>query len=67
MKVFELRDLLKSLPNDMEIILSKDAEGNAYHKLYAAETNQCVLPEKYYYDIELIGVGRKFQIRHKDV
>jgi len=56
MKVFELRDMLKQLPNDMEIVLSKDGEGNAYHKLYAAETNQCLINK---YEVELIDVGER--------
>ena len=33
MKVKQLRDLLLNLPDDMEIILSKDAEGNHFSPL----------------------------------
>lgn len=33
MKVSELRDMLIGLPDDMEVILQKDSEGNGYSPL----------------------------------
>jgi len=34
MTVKELIDQLKSLPDDMEVIISKDAEGNSHSPMY---------------------------------
>jgi hypothetical protein len=33
MTVKKLRKVLKSLPNDMLVVLSSDEEGNSYHEL----------------------------------
>lgn len=44
MTVKELRELLMSLPDDTEIILSIDAEGNAFHPLETA-TPGCIYIE----------------------
>jgi len=33
MKVIELLDILKDVSQDAEVVLSKDSEGNAYHRL----------------------------------
>jgi hypothetical protein len=39
MTVKELRDELEGLPDDMEIILQKDSEGNGYSPLAGADPN----------------------------
>ena len=31
MNIKELKELIKDLPNDMEIIIQKDSEWNGYH------------------------------------
>jgi hypothetical protein len=41
MKVKELRELLQDLPDDMEILLQEDSEGNGYHPLRGAD-DECV-------------------------
>lgn len=37
MKVSELKEQLKNLPDDMEVILQKDSEGNGYSPLYGID------------------------------
>lgn len=41
MKVKDLKDALSSLPDDMEIILQKDSEGNGFSPLAGADSD-CV-------------------------
>lgn len=41
MTVKELRELLASYPDDYVVIMSKDAEGNAYSPLPPAEDAAC--------------------------
>ena len=48
MNVKELREAIKDLPNDMEVILQKDSEGNGYSPLYAADSNAVYIPENDY-------------------
>ena len=45
MKVKELRTLLDNLPDDMEIILQKDSEGNGYSPLAGADPDAIYRPE----------------------
>lgn len=37
MNVKQLMDALSGLPDDMEVIIQKDAEGNGYSPLYGAD------------------------------
>lgn len=39
MTVQELRDALKDLPDDMQVILQKDGEGNGYSPLAAVDAD----------------------------
>lgn len=48
MNVKELRDLLLTLPDDMEIILSKDSEGNNFSPLADYGDNSIYIPETTY-------------------
>ena len=45
MNVGELKKLIEDLPDDMEIILQKDAEGNGYSPLYRGDSNMIYIPE----------------------
>jgi hypothetical protein len=49
MKVIELKEAIKDLPDDMEIILQKDAEGNGYSPLEGADPNSVYIPETTWY------------------
>lgn len=49
MKVKDLRDILASLPDDMEIIMSKDSEGNNFSPLYEVDKNSIYIPETTWY------------------
>jgi hypothetical protein len=42
MKVKELRDILSLYPDDMEVIIQKDSEGNDYSPLYFCYDDQYV-------------------------
>ena len=48
MNVKELKELLESLPDDMEVILQKDSEGNGYDSLRGGDSD-CV------YEIDKFG------------
>lgn len=39
MKVKELKALLKDVPDDMQVFLQKDSEGNGYERLYHVDPN----------------------------
>lgn len=41
MKVSKLKEIIKDLPDDMEVILQKDSEGNGYSPL-AGVDEECV-------------------------
>lgn len=45
MTVKELRLELEYLPDDMEVILQKDAEGNGYSPLYSADDGAVYIAE----------------------
>ena len=45
MNVRELKETLEDLPDDMEIILQKDGEGNGYSPLAVADPDCIYIPE----------------------
>jgi hypothetical protein len=49
MNVKELKALLENLPDEMEVILQKDAEGNGYSPLSDADADCVYLPETTWY------------------
>lgn len=48
MTVSELRAELQGLPDDMEVILQKDAEGNGYSPLYVADPDAVYIADTTY-------------------
>lgn len=48
MNVKELRELLATLPDDMEIILSKDSEGNRFSPLSDYNADSIYVPDSTY-------------------
>ena len=44
MNVKELKDEIKDLPDDMEVILQKDSEGNGYFPLRGANSDAIYIP-----------------------
>ena len=48
MKVKELRESLDGLPDGMEVILQKDAEGNGYSPLEGADPDSIYIQETTY-------------------
>lgn len=49
MTVKELKDAILNLPDEMEVILQKDAEGNGYSPLRGADPDAVYIPETTYY------------------
>lgn len=49
MNVKELKELLKELPDDMEVILQKDSEGNGYSPLYGGDDECIYISEESWY------------------
>lgn len=47
MNVKELREVLAEYPDDMEVILQKDAEGNGYSPLAGAESSMYQAEEEW--------------------
>ena len=45
MTVKELKEEIKNLPDDMEVVLQKDAEGNGYSPLSGADPDAVYIPE----------------------
>jgi len=45
MKVSELKQAIADLPDDMEVILQKDAEGNGYSPLSGADADAVYRPD----------------------
>lgn len=43
--VKELRELLADLPEDMQVVMSKDGEGNSYSPLSDGSSNYIYVPE----------------------
>lgn len=48
MNVKELKEALESLPDDMEVILQKDSEGNGYSPLSGADANAIYIADSTY-------------------
>jgi hypothetical protein len=48
MNVQQLREKLANLPDDMEVILQKDSEGNGYSPLADADTDAVYIPDSTY-------------------
>lgn len=44
MTVKELKEAMENLPDDMEVILQKDSEGNGYSPLAGADPNAIYMP-----------------------
>lgn len=44
MNIKHLKELIKNLPDDMEVILQKDAEGNSFSPLSDADSNGIYIP-----------------------
>ena len=49
MTVKELKEQIENLPDDMEVILQKDAEGNGYSPLSDVDSNCVYIPETTWY------------------
>lgn len=49
MKVKELKELILNLPDEMEVVLQKDAEGNGYSPLSGADSNVVYVAETTWY------------------
>jgi len=49
MTVKELKEELKNLPDDMEVILQKDSEGNGYSPLDGVDPDAVYIPETTWY------------------
>ena len=45
MNVKELKEAIANLPDDMEVIMQKDSEGNGYSPLYVADPDAVYVPE----------------------
>jgi hypothetical protein len=45
MTVKDLKTYIENLPDDMEIILQKDSEGNGYSPLYRADSEARYVPD----------------------
>ena len=54
MKVKELKQILKSYDENLEIVLSKDIEGNEFRQLYLVEKYDEGIPR------EVFGCNQKF-------
>ncbi len=44
MKIKELKELLETLPDDMDVILQKDSEGNGYSPLAGGDNEAVYIP-----------------------
>lgn len=49
MNVKTLKTLIEHLPDDMEVILQKDSEGNGYSPLEGADRDAVYIPETTWY------------------
>lgn len=49
MNVKELKELILNLPDEMEVVLQKDAEGNGYSPLSGADSNAVYIAETTWY------------------
>ena len=51
MTIRELKEAIKDLPDEMEVIIQKDAEGNDYSPLYDVDSNAVYVPEAPWYGV----------------
>ena len=49
MNVKDLKEVIANLPDEMEVILQKDSEGNGYSPLRGADANTVYIPETTWY------------------
>jgi hypothetical protein len=49
MNVKQLKDALATLPDDMEVIMQKDSEGNGFSPLHGADPNGIYVAEEAWY------------------
>ena len=49
MNVKELKELISNLPDEMEVVLQKDAEGNGYSPLSGVDPNAVYIAETTWY------------------
>lgn len=49
MNVKELKEIILNLPDEMEVIMQKDAEGNGYSPLRGADPDCVYIPETTWY------------------
>ena len=49
MTVKELKEAIANLPNEMEVVLQKDSEGNGYSPLSVVDPNAVYIPETPWY------------------
>lgn len=49
MTIKELKARIEYLPDDMEVIMQKDAEGNGYSPLYDVDSNAVYIPTETWY------------------
>jgi len=45
MTVKELKEAIANLPDEMEVVLQKDIEGNGYSPLYGADADAVYIPD----------------------
>lgn len=45
MNIKELKEVIANLPDEMEVILQKDSEGNGYSPLYCADPDSVYIPD----------------------
>lgn len=64
MTVKELKDAIANLPDNMEVIVQKDAEGNDFSPLYGVDPDVVYVPEStwsgYIYDIKMSAADACF-------
>ena len=49
MTIKDLKEAIANLPNEMEVILQKDSEGNGYSPLSGADADAVYIPETTWY------------------
>ncbi len=49
MNIKELKEIISNLPDEMEIIIQKDSEGNQYSPLLGVDLNSVYVPENTWY------------------
>lgn len=49
MNIKELKEAIKNLPDEMEVVLQKDSEGNGYSPLYGADPDSVYIADTSWY------------------